>query len=132
MASSDDGTPFAAPSTPTTPELDHYEVFRAAAPPNWTAIAPNVPRTTTQFTDNTLHDGDHYFYRVDAVDAEGLRESSLMVDTSRTLYVYSQDNVTRLEVPPELVRELTAAGNKYGADNSVYAARILWQTPNRQ
>ncbi|MCX5789198.1 MAG: fibronectin type III domain-containing protein [Elusimicrobia bacterium] len=117
VKSSDDGTPFFSSTAAIAEELSSYKVYRSTAivGPSWTFVQ-QVSTTTTQYTDTLPVAGQRYLYKVEAVSSRGLHEASVGVDTERNLYVYSVDGITRLQVPAELLGELTAAGNKYGTD----------------
>lgn len=54
----------------TIPDLSHYNIYRSSTSNGF--FAYHVKLETTQYTDTTKEDGEHFFYKVTVVDKDGL------------------------------------------------------------
>jgi len=112
-----DGSSFRSPASPLPVELSHYLVEKSSSvgAPGWVAMA-TVPITAQTYTE-TVNTGDpSYIYRISAIDSLGTKENAMAVDTAQSVYIFSPDQVARLEIPSELGNELLAANNSYGSN----------------
>jgi hypothetical protein len=117
VSSNIDGSAFASTSAPRNVELDHYLVEKSSSvgAPSWIAVA-TLP-ITAQGCSVPVSAGDPaYIYRVSAIDSLGTQESAMGVDTAQSMYVFSDDQVARLTIPPALSTDLLAANNQYGSN----------------
>jgi hypothetical protein len=117
VASRLDGTAFAKTGSPTTWELDHYDIYRATGIVNasWVWIS-SVPASTAAYSAAVPAPGSVYYYEVVSRDLfpGSVPDSAMAVDTFGDLWVIHPDLVTRLEIPAALARVVTAGGNSYG------------------
>ncbi len=84
------------------PDITRYEIFRGTIEDNTTRKVGTVPAPATRFTDTYLPDGAIYWYRIRAIDVDGLEGAMSQVIQATTKPV---------PVPPAgLTARLTADG----------------------
>ena len=108
-----DGSGFRFAATPL--ELARYEIYRATGiiNPAWTFIT-SVPASSQSATMPLPDPASVYYYKVAAVDSEGIPGNSMIVDTEKNLYAIAPDKISRLKIPYEIAKVVTPGGNPGG------------------
>lgn len=112
-----DGSGFRTAGSPMTAELSHYRIEKSSSvgAPAWIAVS-TLPISAQTYTEAVSPGDPAYIYRISAIDSLGTEESAMGVDTNRGMYIFSPDQVARLEIPSDLSGELLAANNPSGSD----------------
>lgn len=117
VVSNRDGSLFASTSAPRGVELSEFEVYRSTGlvRPNWVRVT-TLPVNASFYSEQLPDPNNVYYYRITSADTLQKRDHSLVVDTDRSFYVVTPDQVSRYRFPDELAAELLAGGNKSGSD----------------
>jgi len=117
VTSNTDGSGFRAAGSPMNVELSHYRVEKSSSvgAPAWIAVT-TLPATAESYVEAVDPADPAYIYKVSAIDSFGKEDNAMGVDTARGVYVFSPDQVARLEIPAGLSGELLAANSTSGSD----------------
>ncbi|MFA6434206.1 MAG: gliding motility-associated C-terminal domain-containing protein [Elusimicrobiales bacterium] len=117
VASNLDGSAFAPAAPPREVELAYYRVEKSSsvADPYWVTVA-TLPVTAHSFTDPIAPGDPAFVYRVSAIDSLNSHDQAMGVDTNHSVYIFTEDQVARLNIPADVSGEMLAANNSSGAD----------------
>jgi hypothetical protein len=117
IASNLDGSGFPQPASPTTWELDRYDVYRATGivSANWVWIG-SAPVSAGDFSADVPVPGGVFYYRVVSRDAflSDLADNAMAIDTIGNLWAVHPDRITRLKIPASMAGVVLAGGNSSG------------------